>query len=184
MVHALLLEIDYRIQTLSSLIMQLNKQVHPPEFTRHDQTSSTLVACNHIATLLSHGVEDARNKLKGAGRRVVAVTRKLSLFSEPSVAVSLDADGPPPEELSNTIVTQNPKGHIEFKVHHIKPSGTSLRELVAAPYVSYIHDPLSFSLMSWGILSFHVNEFGFQDYAANLLTGFRDLKPDNIHLFM
>jgi hypothetical protein len=151
MVHASLLEIDYRIRTLSSLITKLNKEVRPPEFTKHDQTSPTLVACNHIATLLTRGVKNARNKPKGAGRRVVAVAGKLS--PQPSIVVSLDADEPPPEELSNTIVTQNLNDHLKFKVHRIEPSG---RDLAVAPYVSYVHDLLSFSLMMQGVLSFHI----------------------------
>jgi hypothetical protein len=136
MAHATstLLEVDFRIRTLSTLITNLNKKVETPEFTDHRKTSAALVACNHIAVLLTRGIEDANNRPIGPGRKVVAVTGKLA--SNLSLAMSVDADevGPP---LATGILTQNPtpKDRPKFKIETVTPSPATLDELAALPCV-------------------------------------------------
>jgi hypothetical protein len=137
MAHTSLTEIGLRIRTLSSLITKLNKQIESPEFTHHPRNSSTLVACNHIATLLTRGVEDASNRPISPGRKVVAVSGKM-VASHVSLVVSVDAndvDEDPAVLLSNAISTQNPtpKNRPKFKIDRIQASSTRLQDLAAPP---------------------------------------------------
>ena len=82
-------DIDLKIRTLSSLISKLNKHVGSPEFTNRRKMSPAVVACNHIAILLTRGIEDSEGTPVGPGRKVVAVSGRLA--SNPSFALSVDS---------------------------------------------------------------------------------------------
>jgi hypothetical protein len=130
-----LLKVDLSIRTLSCLIAKLNKEVEPPEFTDHKKISPTLVACNHIVTLLTRGIEDVGKKNIGPGRRVLAVTGKLAPPpDETSFVVSVDGGEP----LARAVFTQNPapKNPNPFRVDRITASRSHLTDLTAFPYVS------------------------------------------------
>ncbi len=156
MAHAneALLSIDLRIRTLSSLISKLNQHIESPEFINHLQISPALVACNHIAILLTRGIEDSNNKLIGAGRKVVAVSGRLA--STPTFIVSIDPyedpAGVPP--LSTAIVTQNPipKDQSRFTINTLEPSPTPLEDMAAPPCVPSAPRLLFFSPRNHDVL--------------------------------
>lgn len=90
-----------------------------------------MVACNHIATLLTRGIEHSNDNRPG--RKVIAVSGRLA--SNPYFTVCIDADEDP--ALSTAILTQNPtpKDQPVFKIYTVKPSPACLKDIVTFPYV-------------------------------------------------
>ena len=139
MAHETLVHVDQRIRTLSALITNLNKQVDSPTFS-HVESSPVLDACNQIAILLTRGVEDAKSMV---GRTVVAVSGRLAPHF--SLAVSVDSgeeavplvSGETPSA-GDAIITQHPtpRDGLKFRIDHITPSPTPLKDIGALPYVS------------------------------------------------
>ena len=127
--------IDLRIRTLSFLISRLNQQIKNPDSTNHLDSPPTLVAFNHIAILLTRGIEDSNKKGIGAGRRVVAVTGRLTSNLQFMVTTDADEDSREPvSALSNAIVTQDPtpRDQLKFNINNINASKT-WRHLRAFP---------------------------------------------------
>ena len=84
---------------------------------------------NQIAILLTRGVEDAKNMV-GAGRRVVAVSGRLG--SDVSLAFSVDSG----EEAGSAGGLSD--ACLKFRIDHITPSPTPLKDIGALPYVSSV----------------------------------------------
>ncbi len=134
MAHAneTLRDVDLRIRTLSSLISKLKPQIASPTFIK--QSPPTLTVCDHIAILLTRGIEDSNNAPFGPGREVVAVSGRLT--PKPSFIVSIDAVEDP-AVAPNTTVTQNlaPKDQPKFEINALKPSPARLEDMAAPPCV-------------------------------------------------
>jgi hypothetical protein len=126
-----LLDLDLKIRALSSLIANLNKKVESPEPTDVRKTPAALVACNHIAVLLTRRIEGTNNRPFGPAQKVVALSGKLT--SKLSLAMAVDVDEVGPAH----ILTQNPtpEDRPKFKIETITPSSTTLDELAALPCV-------------------------------------------------
>jgi len=124
-------DFDLRIRALSSLISKLNQRIESPDPLR---SSPALNACNHIAILLTRGIEDSNGSPIRPGRKVVAVSGRLA---SKSFTVTIDPDQDPAGELSAPIVNQNPtpKDRPKFKITTLKPSPTRLEDMVALPCV-------------------------------------------------
>ena len=141
MARETLFDVDQRIRTLSALITNLNKQVDSPN---HLESSPALNACNQIAILLTRGIEDAKNTA-GHRRRGVAVSGRLASHVSLAVCVDSGEEAVPLDsgerqragELSDAISTQNPtpRDRTKFKIDHITPSPTSLKDIGGLPYV-------------------------------------------------
>ena len=135
MAHAneTLCSIDLKIRTLSFLISKLNQRIESPK-PLQSSPALRVVACNHIAILLTRGIEDPNGPIC-PGRKGVAVSGRLA--SRTSFTVSADADDDPAGALSTTIVAQNPtpKHQPKFKINTLKPSPTRLEDMAAPPYV-------------------------------------------------
>jgi hypothetical protein len=129
-------------------------------FAKYGPSSSALASCNHVAILLQYSYVEWMTRTiirRGLWRKLVIAFGKFSPRAVyRSVCRCRETSAKPK------------KGPARIRG---SSSGTSLSDLAAMPYVSSIHDSLSFSLVMYGVPSFEVNGSTLQGYAAgaNLL---------------